>query len=571
MRSDAESVSGALAEAGHEVAERTRTAWGHRAPDMVLRGARLLLASGELATRDVGVVGRRIAVVAEDIVAPGEASIDLRGKTIVPGYIEPHCHTFGPLSIGSYCSQALIHGTAGIVSDDSFLYGFLEPEQYPAVLDYSERAPLVLRWSLRLEGPRTVPLSAISRLIERGDVTQVGELMTRPVLDQLAPELAELIARARSLGLRVEGHSPGASARTLTVAAAAGVTADHESQRGEELIERLRCGLWAFIRYTDLLRDAPVILAELLAREVSLERTAFTSDWSLPPWIARQGIVDAAIASALKVGVAPEQAYATASRRPADYLSLGAHLGAIAPARLASFNVLADVAEPTPERVFSMGREVARDGDLLVKVPDVDWRGLGAPRWSNRRAGPDESIFHPAPDDPQISLESSSMIRPGRGDHQGEPLTCLALDPDGETFTRAALFGLPPGLEGIASTLTPRRLLVALGSDPTAIARCVDAVIGPGGGIAFRHQGATELLELPVGGVITSAPFAEVLAFWDRARRLFAELGQDLADPLSTLLYIGSDSLPGARFNARGLFDTRAGRLIAAPRPAPWS
>ena len=356
------------------------------------------------------------------------------------------------------------------------------------MLDFSERAPLVLRWSLRLEGPRTVALSAIRRLIERPDVCQIGELMTRPMLDDPPAEIAELIAVARSQGLRVEGHSPGASPRTLAVAAAAGITADHESRRGDELLERLRCGLWAFIRYTDLLQDAPTIVGEALAREISLERTAFTTDWSLPPWIARNGLIDAAIAAALSAGMAPEEAYACASRRPASYLSLDAHLGVLAPGRLASLNVLADVAEPRPRRVFSLGREVARDGELLIEVPDIDWAALDAPRWSEHRAGPAASALSPSPQDPAIFLESSAMVRPGRGPHSGEALVCVALDPRSDTIARAAIHGLPARLEGIASTLTPRRLLVAAGNDPAAIARCVDAVVEPGGG---SHISAT--------------------------------------------------------------------------------
>jgi adenine deaminase len=570
------SASGASAESplwetGHEVAERTRTAWGHRPPDVLLRGARVLLATGEILARDVAIVGRRIAAVAEDLVAGGEVTIDLAGKTLVPGYVEPHCHTLGPLSIGSYCSQALLHGVSCVVSDDSFVYGFLQPRQYPPMLDVSRLLPLVLRWSLRLEGPRTVPLAAVAELTARADVSQVGELMTRPVLDDLPDEVAEILAAARSAGLRVEGHSPGASARTLGVAAAAGITADHESRRGEELLERLRCGLWAFIRHTDLLRDTPAIVTAALEQGISLERTGFTTDWSLPPWIARHGIIDAVIAAALEAGMEPAEAYACASRRPATYLSLDAHLGVIAPGRLANVNVLADVREPLPERVFSCGIEVARDGGLLIDVPDVDWERLGAPPWSERRRGPLASTYQPAPEDVEISLESAQMVRLGRGEHAGEPLVCVAVDPGSETFARAAIHGLPGRLEGIASTLTPRRLLVAAGADPAAIGRCVDAVMEHGGGIAYQRDGALRLLALPVGGVLTTAPFTRVLEFWDDAERTFSELGHTLADPLSTLLYIGSDSLPGARFNARGLVDTRAGQVIEPARQLRWS
>ena len=559
-----------LRESGAEVAERTRAAWGHRAPDLVLSGARVLLGSGEFVRRDVAVVGQRIVAVAEELSAPGEEVIDLSGKVLVPGYFEPHTHTLGPLSIGSYCSQALVHGTTGVMSDDSFLYGFMPPERYGEIFELSQRLPLVLRWSLRLEPPRRVPLSTIATLIDRTVIGQIGEVMTRPVLDDPPAEVADLIAAARSRGLRVEGHSPGASARTLGVAAAAGITADHEGRRGEDVIERLRAGLWAFIRYTDMLRDAPAIIATLLESGVSLERTGFTTDWSLPPWIAHRGIIDAVIDVALEAGMPAEQAYACASQRPATYLGLDAHFGLVAPGRLASVNVLHDTAEPRPHRVFSLGREVARDGELLVEVPDIDWEAAGAPPWSERAAGPVASTYRRHDDDPAIALEEAAVVHEGRGSGGGAPIACVALDTVTGTFTRAAIYGLPERLEGIASTLTPRRLLVAAGADPKAVERCVDAVIAAGGGIAYQHQGELRELPLPVGGVLTVAPFETVLSYWEETERHFRSLGHEMPDPLSTLLYIASDSLPGARFTAQGLLETRSGRLIEPSRKAEW-
>jgi adenine deaminase len=562
--------AGPLRETGLEIAERTRSAWGHRPPDLLLRGARVLLPTGELEQRDVAIVGRRIAAVDEGLVAPGEATLDLSGKTIVPGYVEPHCHALGPLSAGNYCGRVLARGTSCVLSDDSFVYGFLEPEQYPPMLDISTRLPSVLRWSLRLEGPRTVPLAAVAELIERADVVQVGEVMVRPVLEDLPDEVAEVIAAARTAGLRVEGHGPGASPRTLGVAAAAGITSEHEAMRGEQLLERLRKGIWAPIRYTDLLRDAPAILTEAIERGISLERTSFTTDWSLPPWIERRGLIDAVIEAALGAGLPASEAYACASRRPATYLSLDAHLGFVAPGRLASLNVLDDLERPLPARVFSLGEEVARDGELTIEVPDVDWQGLGAPRWSERNRGPVAATFQPDPGDPALSLEGAAITKLGKG-AGGEPMVCLALDPDRGTFTRGAMHGMPAGLEGIASTLTPRRLMVALGADPAAVSRCVDAVMECGGGIAFQQGGELRRLPLPVGGVITAAPFAEVVGFWDTVQTHFEGLGHAFPDPLSTLLYIASDSLPGARFNATGLVDTKSKTLLAPSQPVTWA
>jgi adenine deaminase len=238
-------AAGPLADSATAIAARAASAWGHREPDLLLKGARVLLATGELLPRDVAVVGSRIVAVAEDLSAPGERVLDLSGKAIVPGYFEPHTHTFGPLSLGTYCGQALVHGVTTVISDDSFTYGFLAPEQYPPMLDVVDRLPLLVRWSLRLEGPRTVPLATVRELLGREDVVQVGELMVRPVLEDVPDEVAATLAAARSRGLRIEGHAPGASPRTLGVAAAAGVGAEHESRRADELLARLRLGLWA--------------------------------------------------------------------------------------------------------------------------------------------------------------------------------------------------------------------------------------------------------------------------------------------------------------------------------------
>ncbi|HVX31535.1 MAG TPA: adenine deaminase C-terminal domain-containing protein [Solirubrobacterales bacterium] len=560
---------GVLAETGADVAARTRAAWGHRPPDTLLRGATVLVPSGEWARRDIAVVGDRIALVAEDLCAPGERVVDLRGKTVVPGYVEPHAHTLGPLSVSAYCGAVLARGVSCVVSDDSFAYTFVAPSSYSRLLNVSRRMPFVLRWSLRLETPRTIPYRLVEALLERDDVVQIGEVMTRQALVEPTADLCTLLAAVRSRGLRAEGHSPGASEATLQAGAAAGLSADHEARRGEEILRRLRAGLWAFVRQTDLLRDARAIVGEMLEAGISFERIAFTSDWSLPPWIATEGTIDAVIAEALAAGLPAAEAYACATLRAALYEGLDHQLGAVAPGRVASLNVLADPELPTPERVFSLGREVARDGELLVEVPDIEWSRLEAPPWTERTAGPPAEAYGLRPEDPAIFLEAASMIRPGEGPG-GEPIAAVAIHEATMTMTRARAFGFPSALEGFASTLTPRRLLVALGGDPAAVACCVDAVVGDGGGIAIRHGGELLRLPLPYGGAITPAPLARVEEFWRSVRAVFADLGSDLRDPISTMLYIGSSGLPGARFAQEGLIDTRAGRTISPASFVPW-
>ncbi len=69
-------------------------AFGADAPyDLVIKGGRVVDPSVRLdAMRDVGVIAGRIAAVEPSIVGPATATLDARGKLVVPGLIDIHTH-----------------------------------------------------------------------------------------------------------------------------------------------------------------------------------------------------------------------------------------------------------------------------------------------------------------------------------------------------------------------------------------------------------------------------------------------------------------------------------------------
>ena len=59
--------------------------------DVVLKGGRIFdLVSGELVQSDVAICGDRIVGTLGDY--SGAREIDIRGKIVVPGFIDTHCH-----------------------------------------------------------------------------------------------------------------------------------------------------------------------------------------------------------------------------------------------------------------------------------------------------------------------------------------------------------------------------------------------------------------------------------------------------------------------------------------------
>lgn len=549
-----------LQETAETLLERLSCAAGEIPPDLILKGATCLLPSGEWLKRDVAIKGQRIAMVAESIEADAP-HVDLNGKWLVPGYIEPHAHIFGPLSIGSYLSAAMRHGTSCVVSDDSFTYAFLKPDEQSAMLDVAKNLPVLLVWSLRAEPtPRTVELYGGPVTGARDDVVQLGELLVRAQLTTNDPDVVRQVARARNAGLRIEGHCPGASPKTLALASTAGVTGDHEAMRTDEVVERFRAGMWAHLRYNGVLPDVERVVPGLVEGGHSLERLTLTTDWVLPPWIQKHGMIDAAIAAALGAGMSASDAYLSATLRPATYLGLDSHIGAVAPGRMASLNVLSSLDRPKPTMVFSSGQLAVENDELKIDVPDVAWSEIKPQGWGDGQAVPDVAMFENRETDPSIFLQAASMVRIGDGGHK-ESSVCLSIDPVSGRFSRARMYGLPP-VAGMASTLTPSRLMVAVGRSAESAHKCAQAAAEAGGGIALDTGSEILLLPLPVGGAIATAPFEVVHDFWQGVDDHWRSLGHPFADPIASLLYIAADSLPGARFVADGLIDTKSGEWL---------
>ena len=80
--------------------------------DLLLKGARVMdPAQGVDGIRDVGIVGEKIAAVAETITAPAAETIDLSGKILTPGWIDIHAHLYAGCTTWGIRGDALCLAT----------------------------------------------------------------------------------------------------------------------------------------------------------------------------------------------------------------------------------------------------------------------------------------------------------------------------------------------------------------------------------------------------------------------------------------------------------------------------
>ena len=101
--------------------------------DLFLEGGKVLnVYSGEVLDSNLIVKGERIWYVGPRSDSIGEKTLrlDVSGKVLVPGYVEPHCHPwniYNPVSLGEeFCRL----GTTTLVCDDLIFYMMMGPERF---------------------------------------------------------------------------------------------------------------------------------------------------------------------------------------------------------------------------------------------------------------------------------------------------------------------------------------------------------------------------------------------------------------------------------------------------------
>lgn len=585
---------------------------GRRAPTRYLRGARVLnVFTGEVLEAGVAFWHDRIAYVGplEPLIDQDTVVDDLHGRLLVPGYVEIHAHPFQFYSPWSLGNLAVARGTTTLVCDTlSFLH--VVGPRTGEVIDRFPAGPARLLWGLRtapqtetgFDGPTSFGMTAeqMVALLDHPQVVEIFEWAEWAGLVRDGEPLPELIAAALERGLRIDAHGPGASHRTLAGLAAAGAGDCHESIRAEEVLERLRLGLYVPLRHSSLRPDLPELVAAVRATD-GFERLLLTTDGSTPGWMLA-GVMDQAVAAAVAHGVAFADAIRMATLHPAEYLGLGGDLGAIAPGRLADVLVLPGEGEPVPEQVYVGGVPVARDQRLLHPPAPPDWTALGlGPLRAGGEVGADAFTLPAAGDAggevtlPVIELlnavitrrgEARLPVRDGRAAFTEDPDLCLAVllpnlvpslipgrgnpehpspgaaGPAGRAV-RALLRGFG-NVAGLATSYTCAFAPLVIGRDPRAMARALTRIMAAGGGISlWDEDGERFFLPLPVAGHMTDLPLDELAARCDALGELLRARGHPFHDPLYTLLFLTANHLPSVRLSRLGIWDVKRRRVIA--------
>jgi len=380
----------------YDVEERINlinTIMGRKPADIVISNVNIVLTTTGEILEDANIVisGKRIAGMGKinelhRFVGRETIVIDGENNYVLPGFIDPHVHIESSLlTPRGFAKLALRHGTTTIVADPHEIGNVLGSKGVELFVEASKNLPLKILIDIPSCVPATDPsfglettaniigIDEIEKLAMLEGTIGLGEVMDYVSVLNASKYVLEKIRIANKYGLIINGHAPLLQGEKLDAYIDAGIWSDHESTTLEEAIEKIRKGMYVFIREGSAWKDLKALSPLLKNNSIDLRLCSFASDDINVVDLMEKGHMDRIINIAIEYGIDPIKAIQLATIGPAIRLHLEDHIGIIGPARLADIVFTKSIEYIEPHTVIANGEIIYYKGELKKPLPEYNY------------------------------------------------------------------------------------------------------------------------------------------------------------------------------------------------------
>ncbi len=536
--------------------------------DFTISGNIVDIFSKEIFAGTISVEGTKISKI--------EKNNNVYNEYIMAGFIDAHVHVESSMLIPSeFARISVLHGTVATVSDPHEIGNILGIEGVRYMISNGRKVPFKFYFG----APSCVPATSfetagatigseeIRELLVNDGLHYLSEMMNYPGVLHSDPVVMEKIKIAKELGRPVDGHAPGLSGIVAGKYISAGISTDHECFTLEEALDKIKYGMKIIIREGSAAKNYEAL--HTLIRDFP-EMVMFCSDDKHPNDLVI-GQIDRIVERSVSIGYDLFDVLKCACINPVIHYKLD--VGMLRINDPADFIVVNNLKNFNVQKTYIDGRLVSENKKSLID--SVDEKIVNHFNTSEKTIkdfeidGNSERIKVIEAFDGQL-ITKELHLRPK--DLNGK----FVSDTENDILKLAVVeryqngkpaigfiknFELKKG--AIASCVAhDSHNIIAVGVNDEDICNAVNAIIKNKGGISVSYEGKTEVLPLPVGGIMTNEDGYIVAEKYTAIDKLAKELGSTLNAPFMTLSFMALLVIPQLKLSDKGLFDGSKFELV---------
>ncbi|QJD82021.1 adenine deaminase [Cohnella herbarum] len=570
------------------------TGRGNKTATLAITNGKLVnVCSGEiLPGMSVGIQGSRIAYVGRDVshmIGAETKVVDAGGKYIAPGLLDGHCHIESTqLTVTEFSRAVLPLGTTGGFFDPHEMANVFGIEGIRLMLEEARGTPLAAYLQVASCVPAAGPAfettgasigpEEVAEAFAWGqDMIALGEVMNFPGVVNGDDNMMGILQATLAAGKIADGHFTwSANDWRLPVYAAAGITGDHECVTPEDVIERVRLGMYAKMRRGSAWHDVAGTVKAHTEYGLDTRRMMLVTDDRSSESLRSEGHMDFVVRDAIRQGVKPITAFQMATLNTAERFGVARDVGSISPGNYADIILLdGNLADVNVVMTIAAGTVVAENGRMITELPAYEYpqqvmnsihltADLSAERFvveapiregsanvrvigviENHVETTEEIVNVPVKDSRVVLEEGSGLCKIAVFErHHGTGNSSIGLLAN-VGFTMPAALAMTVAHDS--------HNLVVIGNSDELMAKAANEVIAMQGGVAVVTEGNATLFPLRIAGLMSAEPY-EIAAEQSAAiSRALVEAGCELNYAFMTLSLLALVVIPTLRISDKGL------------------